>query len=191
MSSTGEGRRHEFEIKRLAEATERLARALYALASIAAAVALATPVADLRLPGDDPDEPKTLLGMVGEFSDLRSAVGVQPIVVIAIVALLVVFVTGVVAAWGGDDRSRLAVDAERSAPRRTFRIRPAPILVTAGVVLILLALPLLMVLDAADHVGSGTSGSPPFLPRLGGAGMLVLTGIVAGIVARTDWRVRD
>lgn len=172
-------RRHESQIAWLTESIELLTRALYLLPSLAAAVALASPVSDLRLPDEDLAEAKTLLGMMGEFSDLRSATGVQPVVVIAFVALLVILGIGVVAAWPGG--------------RRTERARswlpPATILTTAGIALVLLAYPLALVLDAADHAAN-SSRNTPFLVQLGGIGMLVLTGVVAVTVAQIHRRAR-
>ena len=169
----------DFYYRQFAETAYRLARTLYLLPAVAAALALATPIADLRLPSRD-DEPKTLVGVVGEFADLRSAVGVRPVVVLTLVAVLVILGAALIAAVS---------TRPPDSGGKYARIQPGPVITTASVALILLVVPLLVTLGAADHAANSLRHAP-FTPLLGGVGMLLLTGVAGIIVAHTERKVR-
>lgn len=176
----GKPHRNESEFAWLSWVAVSLARGLYLLPSLAAAVALATPVSDLRLP-DRELEARTLLGIIGEFSDLRSATGVQPVIVITFAALLVILGTGVVVAWPGEWRPN---------ERPQFWRLGATILTAAGIVLVVLTLPLAWVLNSADHAVNDSKNTP-FVVHMSGLGMLVLTGVIAATVAHIHRKICD
>lgn len=182
MMQSAEPDRQKYAVQLLTENLVRVSGMLYLLPVIASAVALTAPVAELTLqPGEG--ERLTLGGMVGEFGDLESAFGVQPVVVVALAGLLIVLVTGVAAAW----RSVSDRVAPTSRPRRWLSTG----VLTCGVFLVLAAFGAAVVIDSADHVNATVRGVPPFEPSLSGAGMILLAGVVAILVAAADRRVTE
>jgi hypothetical protein len=163
--------RRAFEIAHLNEVTARLSKALYLLPALAAALALATPIARFRLTEDR----LTLAGMVDQFSDLDSATGVRPVVVLLLICLWLLLLGGVAMAAG----------AMREKPLPRW---PAGVLVGCGVCLFVLAVPASVVIDAADHVAN-SDRMPPFEPLISGFGMFVLVGIVTIVVTGIDRKV--
>lgn len=149
-------------------AVELVVRGIALAPLIATVIGLTSPAVLQDLSSAESARRLTLLGMVGQFDGLESAIGVVPLVLILVAALLLQLVGAVVLLLGTD-----------SGPIRAPSWLPSAVAVTGGLVVVVTLL-LVPVLASADDV----SNPRPPVPNpygLTGIGWAHLT--LAGVVA--------
>ena len=143
--------------------------------ALAALVALRLPIAQMRLP--DQSRSLSLAGVIGQFPKLASATGLKVVTVVLVIELVVLLLVSLVIG--------VLASPNRSDGRR-HRLLDLSIGLT-GVVVALLALSLIPILEAADHVDAAY-GVAPFHVDGGGAVTLL---VVAVLAISTTWHNRQ